>query len=59
MIRVMPRVLVLLRRIADALDRLAPVPPRRPRHAEFSMATRESLEHGWDTRGSEDLDASS
>jgi hypothetical protein len=50
----MPRVLVYLRRIADALDRLAP-PTRRPtRRAEFSIATRESFEAGYDGRGQED-----
>ena len=57
MIRVMPRALVLLRRIAVALERLAPPPPRRLRRVEFSFATRETLEAGFDARGTEDLDA--
>jgi hypothetical protein len=53
-IRIMPRFLVLLRRIADALDRLAPPPPRRPtRKAEFSVATDADFARGWQTRDSD------
>jgi hypothetical protein len=49
----MPRFLVLLRRIADALDRLAPPPPRRStKKAEFSVATDADFTRGWQTRDS-------
>jgi hypothetical protein len=52
-IRVMPRFLVLVRRIADALDRLAPPPPRRStKKAEFSVATDADFTRGWQTRDS-------
>jgi len=50
-IRALPRALVLLRRIADALDRLAPPPRRRLRRpVEFSIATPQDFERGWDER---------
>ena len=57
MIRSMPRALVLLRRIAVALERMAPPPPRPLRRVDFSFATKETLEAGFDARGTEDLDA--
>jgi hypothetical protein len=44
------RCLVSLRQIAAALERMAPPPPRTPRRAEFSTASREDLERGWDRR---------
>jgi hypothetical protein len=56
-IRAMPRLLVLVRRIADALDRLAPPPRRRLRRTEFSLATDADFERGYDTRNVEALDA--
>jgi hypothetical protein len=57
MTRWTPRALVLLRRIAIAIERLAPPPPRRPRHVEFSSATAQTFEEGYDARGTEELDA--
>jgi hypothetical protein len=45
------RCVAYLRRIAAALDRLAPPPRPAPRHAEFSVATRDDFERGYDTRG--------
>lgn len=48
MIRVLPRALVLLRRIADALDRAHPAPPRRVRRPlEMSVSTNEDFERGY------------
>jgi hypothetical protein len=53
-IRVMPRFLVLVRRIADALDRMAPPPPRRStKKTEFSVATDADFARGWQTRDSD------
>jgi hypothetical protein len=57
-IRAMPRLLVLVRRIADALDRLAPPPRRRLRRTEFSVATDADFERGYAMRNVEELDAS-
>jgi hypothetical protein len=49
-IRAMPRALVLLRRIAEALERVAP-PVRRPvRRVEFSLATDKTFEAGYEER---------
>jgi hypothetical protein len=53
----MPRALVLLRRIADALDRLAPPPRRRLRRTEFSVATDADFERGYAMRNVEALDS--
>jgi hypothetical protein len=55
--RPLPRALVLLRRIADALDRLAPPPRRRLRRTEFSVATDADFERGYAMRNTEELDA--
>jgi hypothetical protein len=57
-IRALPRALVLQRRIADALDRLAPPPRRRLRRTEFSVATDADFERGYAMRNVEELDAS-
>ena len=56
-IRALPRALVYLRRIADALDRLAPPPRRRLRRTEFSLATDADFERGYAMRNVEELDA--
>jgi hypothetical protein len=52
-IRPLPRLLVLVRRIADALDRLAPPPRRRLRRTEFSVATDADFERGYAMRNVE------
>ena len=44
------RAVAWLKRIALALERMAPPAPRVPRRAEFSTASREDLERGWDRR---------
>jgi hypothetical protein len=50
-IRSLPRALVLLRRIADALDRLSPVPSAAPRRrVEFSIATDADFTRGYADR---------
>lgn len=46
------RCLVFLKRIANALDRMAPPPVKRIRKAEFSLATAETFEKGYDLRTS-------
>jgi hypothetical protein len=56
-IRPLPRLLVLVRRIADALDRLAPPPRRRLRRTEFSLATDADFERGYAMRNVEELEA--
>lgn len=48
MIRSLPRALVYLRRIADALDRAYPRRPSTPpRRLELSVATAEDFEEGY------------
>jgi hypothetical protein len=54
--RALPRLLVLLRRIADALDRLAPPPRRRLRRTEFSVATDADFERGYAMRNTESME---
>jgi hypothetical protein len=55
--RVMPRFLVLVRRIADALDRMAPPPPRiSTKKTEFSVATDLDFTRGYDTRNDTNAD---
>ena len=44
------KALVSLRRIARALDRLAPPAHPSPRHVELSIASREDFERGFDER---------
>jgi hypothetical protein len=53
----MSRLLVYAKRIAAALDRLAPPAPRRARRAEFSIATDADFERGYDERNAESEDA--
>lgn len=54
------RCLVWLKRIALALERMAPPPPRRPRRprqkADFSVATPADFDAGYDSRNT-DADA--
>ena len=52
--RALPRLLVLVRRIADALDRAYPSTPARPRRAEFSVASAADFKRGYDLRDRED-----
>jgi hypothetical protein len=44
------RCLVSLRRIAAALDRAYPPPRPAPRRAEFSVASPDDFNRGWDRR---------
>ena len=55
-IRLMPRLLVYLKRATEALERMAPPPRRRLRRTEFSVATDADCERGYAMRNTESME---
>lgn len=53
-VRPLPRMLALLRRIADALDRIAPPSPRQRHPVDFTISTAADFERGYDERSRDD-----